>query len=138
MNVTSKSLVAGLIALTMGTATLVPIAQARNHGQVTVTITPRGEQANAIRAGLGLYSLISKSRNRAKVDQQGTGNGAAIAQNGRGNFAEVFQRGHGQSGTITQNGNDNALGLIQLGRRTTGSFTQNGNGKSGLVLQGGW
>lgn len=105
---------------------------------VSITLRPRGESAGVIREGLGLYGLFRDLRSRAKTDQRGTNNGAAIAQHGRGNNAYVFQRGRDNSGTITQNGNSNAYGLFQFGRRNSTTVVQNGNGGAGITLQGNW
>ena len=105
---------------------------------VSITLRPRGESAEVIREGLGLYGLFSDLRNRAKTNQRGSNNGAAIAQHGRGNNAYVFQRGRDNSGTITQNGNHNSYGLFQFGRRNSTTVVQNGNGEVGITLQGNW
>lgn len=104
----------------------------------SITWRPRGEQAEAVRTGLGLYGLFRDLRNRAKTNQSGTNNGAAIAQHGRGNNAYVFQRGRDNSGAITQNGNYNSYGLFQFGRRNSTRVVQNGNGDVGITLQGNW
>ena len=103
-----------------------------------ITWRPRGEEAEAVRTGLGLYSLFRDLRNQAKTNQRGTNNGAAIAQHGRGNNAYVFQRGRDNSGAITQNGNYNSYGLFQFGRRNSTRVVQNGNGEVGITLQGNW
>ena len=115
-------------------------ALARNGGSVSLTINPQGRDAEAIREGFQLYSFFKniKNRNRAKVDQRGAGNGAAIAQHGQGNAAEVFQRGKDHSATIEQNGNNNLFGIFQFGRHTKSTVTQTGTGRTGLVIQGGW
>ena len=123
-----------LVAITAISATLVP---AHADG-VSFTLRPRGESAEAIRTGLGLYGFFSSLKNRAKTNQRGTNNGAAIAQHGRGNNAYVFQRGRDNSGTVTQSGNYNSYGLFQFGRRNKTAVVQNGNGESGLTLQGSW
>ena len=104
---------------------------------VSITLRPRGESAEVVREGLGFYSFFRDLRNRAKTNQRGTNNGAAIAQHGRGNNAYVFQRGRENSGTITQNGNYNSYGLFQFGRRNSSTVVQNGNGV-GITLQGNW
>lgn len=119
-------------------AGLMMIAPAR-AGQVTLRVEPHGETAEAVRSGFQLYSLFrSFKKNRAKVDQRGSSNGAAIAQHGSGNWAEIFQRGSGHSGQITQNGNNNSYGIFQFGRRTSVSRSQTGNGNTGFEIIGGW
>jgi hypothetical protein len=107
-------------------------------GSVSLTVTPQGESAEAVRTGFMLYNLFRGFKNSARVDQKGSGNGAAISQHGRGNFAEVFQRGRGHSGTITQSGNHNAYGIFQFGRNARTSAVQRGDGNVGFTFQGNW
>ena len=104
----------------------------------SITWRPRGQEAEAVRTGLGLYGLFRDLKNRGNTNQKGTNNGAAIAQHGRGNNAYVFQRGRDNSGAITQNGNQNSYGLFQFGRRNSTRVVQNGNGDVGITLQGNW
>lgn len=111
-------------------------AEARNGFRFVVT--PKGDDARAVREGLRLYSFARDLRNRAKVDQRGTGNGAAVSQSGSGNWSGIFQRGSGHSATVTQNGNNNAFGIFQFGRNQNTSSVQEGNGNVGLVFEGGW
>jgi Curlin associated repeat len=126
--------IACLVSIATTTAVLSP---ARADG-VSITLRPRGEQAEAVRTGLSLYGLFRDLQNRAKTDQRGLNNGAAIAQHGRGNNAYVFQRGQDNAGSITQNGNYNAYGIFQFGRRNSTAVAQNGNGEVGITLQGNW
>ena len=126
--------VVSLVAVATMSAVLSP---AHAEG-ASITWRPRGEEAEAVRTGLGLYGLFRDLRNRAKSNQRGTNNGAAIAQHGRGNNAYVFQRGRDNSGTITQNGNYNSYGLFQFGRRNSTRVVQNGTGEVGITLQGNW
>lgn len=111
-------------------------AEARNGFRFVVT--PKGEDARVVRDGLRLYSLARDLRNRAKVDQRGTGNGAAVSQSGSGNWSGIFQRGSGHSATVTQNGNNNSFGIFQFGRNQNTTAVQEGNGNVGLVFEGGW
>ena len=126
-----------IVPLAAAIAMTAALAPAQANG-VSITLQPRGENAQVIRQGLGFYSLFRDLRNRAKTDQRGTNNGAAIAQHGRGNNALVFQRGRDNAGTITQNGNSNTYGLFQFGRRNSSTVVQNGNGGVGITLQGNW
>ncbi|MEW5962627.1 MAG: curlin [Pseudomonadota bacterium] len=107
-------------------------------GSVSLTITPKGESATAIRQGLQIYSWAKSIESRARISQKGTGNAAAIGQSGSGNWAGIFQRGSGHTGTISQSGDNNAYGLFQFGRNTTSNVTQSGNGKVGFTFLGGW
>jgi Curlin associated repeat len=111
-------------------------AEARNGFRFVVT--PKGEDARVVRDGLRLYSIARDLRNRAKVDQRGTGNGAAVSQSGSGNWSGIFQRGSGHSATVTQNGKNNAFGIFQFGRNQNTSAVQQGDGNVGLVFEGGW
>lgn len=54
-------------------------------GGVSSTLRPRGESAEVVREGLGFYNFFRSLRNKATTNQHGVNNGAAIAQNGRGN-----------------------------------------------------
>jgi Curlin associated repeat len=111
-------------------------AEARNGFRFVVT--PKGEDARVVRDGLRLYSIARDLRNRAKVDQRGTGNGAAVSQSGSGNWSGIFQRGSGHSASVSQNGNNNAFGIFQFGRNQNTSAVQQGDGNVGLVFEGGW
>ena len=130
--------VASVLALMVGIAAIEQPTPAIAGGSVSFAITPRGDGARAIRDGLRVYSWARDMRNRARVDQRGSGNGAGISQSGSGNWAGIFQRGRNHSATVTQNGNNNAYGIFQFGRNTSSAATQTGNGNVGFVLQGGW
>jgi Curlin associated repeat len=128
---------ATIVPVIVITAILAALSPTQADG-VSITLRPRGESAEVVRQGLSFYGLFRDLRNRAKTNQRGTNNGAAIAQHGRGNNAYVFQRGRENSGTITQNGNHNSYGLFQFGRRNSTNVVQNGNGEVGITLQGNW
>ena len=130
---------AGLMALMMGFTAVAAPAPALAGGRVSFTVTPQGDDARLISEGLRVYSWArDQRRNRAKVDQRGTGNGAAIGQSGSGNSAGIYQRGSGHSASISQTGNNNAFGIFQFGRNTRAEAVQSGNGQSGFVFIGGW
>ena len=130
----SRFAVVSLVAVATMSAALSPASA----DGASITWRPRGKDAEAVRTGLGLYGLFDSFRNRAKTNQRGSNNGAAIAQHGRGNNAYVYQRGRDNSGTISQTGNSNAYGLFQFGRRNSTGVVQNGNGDVGITLQGNW
>ena len=132
----SLSLAAAVLAV--APMTVPPAAAASRHGSVSFVVTPKGHDAEIVREGYAVYSLFKGFKNRAKTDQRGSGNGAAIAQHGDNNSAEVFQRGSGHSATITQTGRNNLFGLFQFGRNTSSTVAQTGNGETGFVIQGGW
>lgn len=127
---TAHVLAAGLLVLGM--------AAPADAGGIAVTVTPTGDSAKVIRQGLKIYSWTRHLDSRARVDQRGSGNAAAIGQSGSGNWAGVFQRGSGHTGTISQAGNSNAYGLFQFGRNTSAAASQTGNGKVGFTFLGGW
>jgi Curlin associated repeat len=132
------NLAAGLLAFTVGVATIDAPTPAAAAGSVSVTIAPKGESANAVREGLFLFSWAQQMRNYARIDQKGSGNGAAVSQSGQWNWATIFQRGRGHSAAVAQNGNNNAFGVFQFGRNTSMNAAQTGNGQAGVVLQYGW
>ena len=133
-----RLIAAALAAATAMSPVMMAPAFARSHGSVSVEITPKGQDAEVVREGFFLYSLFKGSKNRATINQHGTGNGAAIAQHGTGNTAEIVQRGSGHTATATQTGRNNWLGIFQFGRNTSSSVSQTGNGQTGLVINGGW
>ena len=135
----AKIAAAALMALSVSALTLAPTTAAHAGGSIGIKITPKGKDAQKLKAGLQILSLIQglNGKNRAKVKQNGKNNCAGIAQKGNNNDALVFQDGSGHNATATQNGNNNGLGIIQLGKNTNADVTQNGN-ESGLLILGGW
>jgi hypothetical protein len=126
------------VATTMVIALNCGMAMPAAADGIRVTLTPRGEQAEAVRTGLALWGLARDVKNRARTKQKGVGNGAAIAQHGSGNNAFIVQKGKGNSGTITQNGSNNTHGLFQFGRKNRSDIVQNGNGNVGFTIVGRW
>lgn len=128
--------------LCLATALLVqPLASPAAHaGNIGFTVSPKGDEAKALQTGLKLYSLAKnlKRKNRARVDQAGSGNSAGLTQTGRGNWGSVFQRGRDNSGAITQTGNGNSFALFQFGKNNNSSHTQIGNGQAGARFEFGW
>ena len=133
-----NSTIAGLMALSLAAAGTALPAPAEAGGGVRLELTPDARSADAIRMGLGIYSLVRQHKSRARVDQRGSGNSAGVGQSGRGNVAAVFQQGRGHSTSVQQNGDGNAIGIIQFGRNRSSSHVQSGNGNVGLVVEGGW
>ena len=131
------NMVASVLALVVFAA-IEQSAPAAAGGSLSFAVTPRGETAHVVRDGFRFYSWARDLRNRVRVDQRGSGNGAGVSQSGTGNWAGIFQRGRNHSATVTQNGNDNAYGIFQFGRNTSSAATQTGDGNVGFVLQGGW
>lgn len=135
----ARLLSVALLAAT--TPFLAPVASAQD-GRIGFTLTPRGQDAETLRTGLALYSAVRSIRkgkkNRAKIEQYGKDNGAAISQRGENNWSHVIQRGRGNSGRISQNGNDNAFALVQFGKRNNSHVSQNGNGNAGVRFEWGW
>jgi hypothetical protein len=65
--------------------------------------------------------------NSVRVEQVGSGNAAAVAQNGADNRARLVQRGNGNSGRIVQNGDRNNACLYQRGNGLNGTIVQEGH-----------
>jgi hypothetical protein len=107
-------------------------------GSVTVTVKPKGKSAKVVEKGLTILSKIQERRNRARVDQSGSGNTALVSQHGEGNTLGLFQRGSGHTAIASQDGDDNTLGIFQFGKNTTTDTSQTGNGRVELIFQGGW
>ncbi|MEQ1578793.1 MAG: hypothetical protein ABL894_14245 [Hyphomicrobium sp.] len=101
----------------------------------TIVMTPKGDQAAAIREGLRIYGWANSARNNATVDQRGRGNAAGVSQSGAGNYAAVVQRGSKHSATVAQTGNNNAIAVFQVGRGRQLEANQTGNGKTAVVVQ---
>lgn len=126
-----------LVAAALGTAALA--APAHAGGSIGITVTPtNADEAQAMRAGLAIYSIVNGFNGGSGINQIGTGNAGGLAQNGSGNLGVVHQQGTGHNGTLTQNGNGNAHGLFQFGRNTSGHVAQNGNGGTGATFVFGW
>ena len=134
---THNTLMAGLVAATLGAAAMASPAAA--GGSLSFSITPNNaEDARAMRTGMQVYSLFNGARNGGSIRQNGRNNEAGLGQNGHGNVGIVHQEGDGHSGTVQQNGNHNAYGLFQFGENTDGHVVQNGNGQTGATFQFGW
>jgi hypothetical protein len=127
------------IAIATVTAATLATAPALAGGSISVDIKPTNqEQADAMRAGLQIYSIVKGVEDGSLIEQLGNGNSAGLAQIGSGNVGVIHQEGNGHNGTIQQNGNGNSHGLFQFGENTDGHVVQNGDGQSGLTFQFGF
>lgn len=134
---TLKTIMASLVAVTIGSAVMTGPAAA--GGSISFDIVPTNAQdAQALKAGLQIYSIVNQVQNGASIKQIGMNNLAGIGQTGSGNLGVVHQNGNGHSGTLQQNGNDNAYGVFQFGENTDANVVQNGNGQAGATIQFGW
>ena len=134
---TKKTLIAGLTAATIATMGLVAPASA--GGSLSIDLQPQNaRQANAMRIGLGIYSIINNAQNGGSIRQRGNNNRAGLGQNGGGNQGIIYQEGNGHNGTINQNGNGNSYGLFQFGKNTNANVRQYGNGGTGATFVFGW
>jgi len=132
-----KTLIAGFMAATIGSAALIVPAQA--GGSVSFSFAPTNAQdAQAMKAGLQIYSIVNAVQNGASIKQIGMNNLAGIGQAGSGNLGIVHQEGNGHTGTLQQNGNDNAYGIFQFGQNSNANAVQNGNGETGATVSFGW
>jgi len=131
-----------MLATTLGLGALaapVATAPAEAGGQVSFTFNAQDQkQANAMKAGLGLYALANGLKSGGNIVQNGFGNMGGLNQTGSGNFGVVHQDGNGHTGTLTQNGNGNAHGLFQFGENTNSAVNQTGNGQAGATVVIGW
>lgn len=130
-------LISSLVAAAIAAGSFTAPAYA--GGSIAIDIQPgtaQGEQA--LRTGLGVYSIVKGIQSGASIEQIGVNNIAGLAQNGHGNQGVVYQEGYGHSGTLQQNGNDNAYGLFQFGKNTDADIVQNGNGETGATIVYGW
>lgn len=132
-----KTLMASLVAVTIGSAAMTAPAAAGGFIQFTYTPT-NAQDAQALQAGLQLYSLFNAIENGASIGQFGMNNAAGIGQNGYGNLGIIHQEGNNHSGTLHQNGHHNAHGIFQFGENTNAHVVQNGNGQVGATFQFGW
>ena len=134
MRTTLKILSAVLLAVSAGSAGIATPALAA--GQITIGYAPTNAQdAQALKTGLAVYSLINGMSQGANIQQNGAANLAGILQNGSGNHGVLVQQGSGHTGTIEQNGNNNSCGLFQFGKNTSGSCVQNGDDGAAAAVQ---
>ncbi len=137
LSASRSTLKAALAAATLGFATIA--APAHAGGSVSVTVAPtNADEAQAMRAGLAIYSVVNGFSGGSGIRQVGFGNAAGLAQNGGGNVGIVHQQGSGHNGTLSQNGSGNAHGLFQFGRNTDSHVARNGNGGTGATFVFGW
>lgn len=124
------------------TATLLVITTlpAVAGGSLGLTVTAgNADEARAIRAGLALYQIARGGEGGAVVHQDGSFNGAAIAQvAGAGSTGIIHQDGHGHAATLDQQGAGQTHGIFQFGRGATARVTQTRNGQAGLTFQFGF
>ncbi|WP_172297722.1 curlin [Pseudoruegeria sp. HB172150] len=126
-----------LTALTLALTTAFAVP-AMAGGTITFGFNAKNQdEANAIRAGLAIYSLVKDIDTNGHITQNGINNAAGIAQGGKNNKGIIHQDGKNHDGTITQNGNNNACGLFQFGNGATGHVNQNG-GEACLIFQAGF
>jgi Curlin associated repeat len=105
---------------------------------LSYTWTPRtAEEADALRAGLMLYSLHNELQNGGTVEGWGREHLAALTQPGSANWGAIVQDGNGHSASLTQTGGGNAHAIIQAGEGATAGVTQTG-GEAGITVQIGY
>jgi len=124
-----------ILALSLALCTVIA-APALAGGSFSLAIAARNaDEANAIRTGLALYSIVNDVRTNGQVTQNGLNNMAALGQRGRGNVGIIRQDGNGHNASLNQTGNNNSYGIFQLGEGTSGRVEQVGNGAAGLLFQ---
>lgn len=123
------------IALTLAASTALA-APAMAGGTLSFSFNARNaDEANAVRGGLALYSIINDVKTNGHVTQNGLNNAAAMAQSGNGNRGVIHQEGNGHNASLNQRGNGNAYGVFQVGNGANGHVTQTGNGRAGILFQ---
>jgi major curlin subunit len=96
------------------------------------------DEARAIRAGLGMYSVAKAIQSGADIHQIGRDNMAGIGQFGQGNVGIIDQHGNNHNASLTQNGNNNVYGIFQHGAGATSHVVQTGDYGAGIIVQYGW
>ncbi len=113
-------------------------APAHAGGSISFEITPSNAQEERdMRIGLGLVSLALALNGQANVAQNGSGNGAGIAQQGGDDFGLIVQDGNNNTGTLAQGAGSNAYGIFQFGEGNDAAVAQSGGG-TGILVQFGW
>lgn len=129
-----------LTAAILAAATAFTALPAAANGTLSFTVNASNQdEADAIRAGLFLYQLAQGVESGAFVHQDGSLNGAAIAQvAGGGSTGIIHQDGTGHSATLDQQGHGQAHGIFQFGTGADAQIVQTSNGEAGLTFQFGW
>lgn len=134
---TLTTLMAGLVAIGLGSALLTVPASA--NGSVSITYNPHdAKHARELKTGLALYSLFKGMQSGAGITQDGLNNLAGISQNGSGDLGILEQHGNGNSGSIEQNGDNDTCALFQFGNNTNGKCVQNGDDQTAATVQVGF
>ena len=124
-----------LITVLTSTAVLTP---ATAGGMFSMTVTPRSqEQAQAVRFGMQMFSMIEGGRRSGSIGQHGHNNNAGLAQSGGGNHGLIHQKGDEHSATLQQRGGGNSHGIFQFGRGAKANVLQRGD-QTGATFQFGW
>jgi Curlin associated repeat len=114
----AKTAAAALMAVSASALVMTPIT-ATAGGSIGVKIKPKGKDAQKLRAGLKILSIVNGGDPMSD-------NSATVIQNGKGHRAKVKQKGKG-----------NNVGVIQLGKNTNADVSQNGD-EDALVIMGGF
>lgn len=128
-----RILTAATVAVATLTALPVLAGQTLTFGYTAKT----QEEAEAMRAGLAIYSLVNDIHTNGHVTQNGVNNAAGIVQGGGRNRAIIHQDGNNHNGSIYQTGGNNSCGLFQFGNGATGHVRQSG-GQTCIVIQHGF
>lgn len=107
------------------------------NGSLSFTLNAGNQQeADAIRAGLTLYQIVQGVETGAFVHQDGSLNGAAIAQvAGGGSVGVIHQEGNRHGATLNQQGHGQSHGIFQFGNGANANVVQTANGQAGLTFQ---
>jgi len=125
-----------IIALTLAATTALAAPAAIAGGTISFSVDAQhADDANAIRTGLAVYSLLNDIHTNGHVTQNGINNLAALGQHGSGNVGLIHQEGNNHNASLNQYGNGNSYGIFQFGNGANGHVRQTGNGEAGLLFQ---
>ncbi len=131
-----KSLTAAALVATIAVSAMPAAAQ----GTFSFSLNAGSQkEADAIRAGLTLYQIVQGVESGAFTHQDGSFNGAAIAQvAGGGSTGIIHQEGNGHHATLDQQGYGQSHGIFQFGNGAHANVVQTGHGQAGLTFQFGF
>jgi hypothetical protein len=122
------------------TSALAVASPALADRSLTLTWAPaNAREAQALGLALGIYALSRDIQGSGEVRQTGSGNAAALLQQGApGSFGLIRQQGHGHQATLTQTAPGQSYAIIQRGQGTTANIVQTAPGAGGITLLYGW
>lgn len=129
-----------LLAAALVSLSAVAAVPAAAGGSFSISLNATNDdEAHAIRTGLALYQIARGVESGAFVHQNGSLNGAAIAQvAGGGSTGVIHQEGDGHTAVLDQQGHGQAHGIFQFGDGADAHVVQSADGAAGLTFQFGF